>query len=539
RGGGGGGGGGGAAPGAAPLTGAAPGSDERVLLTAFDVIPAVAASRRMVYVATPDGIGVLDRTFRRWLPPLTRLGGYRGGPVTAIAADPVEDGVWVATTGAIAYYRPTIGTLTGTVVPGVIDAIVFDQRDPAEGAFVHASGGWTLVSHTGLASAVTPARLPPPEARVQSMTLGDVYRAYPALQATAPLLTRDAELRSWPVIAGTKVPDQSEVWLGTEGGGLFRVDPLFSRGEQYPFGLLETGAGALAPAADGVWIGGLGRSRVGRSGLTFASTDLQQWRWVGGSVAQPLGGVRANRLAVRGTTAWIAGDHGLVRLDTRDPTRALAWSAGNGLPSDAALSVIATAGGAWVGTARGLAFVATAPDARAARAADVRGPIARDTPVRALLLAGDTLWIGSDAGLLLLRGAAPDSAPRRIAVTDARLARPVRALARSDSLVAVATANDLVVLDPHRAAVVHRFDAVDPSLVRGINALAMDAKTLWVAGDGGVLVIPRANAASRILPVPAVVPAQAYDVLLDDDYAWIATPAGVLRLRRLSDGTVR
>ena len=39
-----------------------------------------------------------------------------------------------------------------------------------------------------------------------------------------------------------------------------------------PYGLLDGGAGALAPAANGVWVAGLGLSPE-RGGLTFATAE--------------------------------------------------------------------------------------------------------------------------------------------------------------------------------------------------------------------------------------------------------------------------
>jgi len=540
------------APGGA---GSAPGSvasprEDRVTLTAFDVIPAVAASQHTVYIATIDGIGALDRDFQRWLPPVSRAEGYPGGAVTAIAADPMEEGVWIALAGALVYYRPSLGQVLGSAIPGVIDAIVFDRRDPGAGAYLHGAMGWSLASRTGMVVPVDPARVPQPDARQAPSTLSDVYRSYPSLRAAGALLTRDDQLQSWPVIAGTSSPDRSEVWLGTRGGGLFRVDPLFLKGEQIPYGPLQTGTGALARDSGGIWMAGLGPggdagvigTTIGswRAGLAFASGDLQHWRWLDAPAsARVLSGARANRLSVRAPHAWVATDRGLALLDTRDASRALLWTQTTGLPDDRALAVAATESGAWVGTARGLAFVSVAGTSPVARASDVHSPNAPATAVRALLLAGDTLWIGSDAGVLLLRGASPDSAARLAALGDARLSRPVVALASSDSLVAVATERDLIVVDPQRAAVLPRFDVVNTSPLRRVNAMAMDGSTIWLAGDGGVLIVTRANGASRFLPAPGAVPAEAFDVVLDPDHAWVATRAGVLRLARSTDGGVR
>ena len=532
-----------AVPGGAAGAATPPGSarEDRVVLTAFDVVPAVAASQHTVYIATVDGIAALDRDFGRWLPPLALGAGYGSAPVTAMAADPVEEGVWVAMAGAVIYYRPAFGDISRGIAPGIVDAIVFDNRDASTGAYLHGAGGWALATRTGMVSPVDPSRVPPPGARTQPSTLAEVYAAYPSLRGAAPLLTRDADLQSWPVMSGAISPDRSEVWLGTRGGGLYRVDPLFLKGEQLPFGPLQTAIGALAHDSTGVWMAGLGGpGGAARAGVAHTSTDLQQWSWLRSpAVSRALAGARAIRMDVRGDRIWVATDRGAVLLATTDQDRALRWSATSGLPDDRTLSVAAADSGAWVGTARGLAFIESLGSAHAVRSSDVHVPAGPLAAVRALLLVGDTLWVGSDAGLLLVRGASPDSLPRRVAVNDARLSRPIVALAASDSLVALATARDLIVIHPRDASLVSRFDAVNIAAISPVNSIAMDAGTIWLAGDHGVLIVSRSSGASRLLAAPGIVPAEALDVMLDRDNAWIATPAGVVRLRRSPDGSVR
>jgi ligand-binding sensor domain-containing protein len=524
----------------APAPSASP-REDRVLLTAFDVIPAVAVSRHTVYVASVDGVAALDRDFGRWLPPVAFGPGFAAAGATVMAADPVEEGVWIATAGSVLYYRPSLGDIARGIAPGGVDAIVFDERNPGAGAFLHGAAGWALATRTGMVSPVDPSRVPPAAARSRPSSLAEVYAKYPSLRGAGALLTRDADLQSWPVMSGAIAPDRSEVWLGTAGGGLFRVDPLFMKGEQLPFGPLQTATGALARDSDGVWMAGVGAAAAtARSGLAHASEDLQRWRWLASpALSRALGGGRALRMSVRGSRLWVATDRGLVSLDASEAGHALRWTATSGLPDDRALSVAASDAGAWVGTARGLAFVGSDASARAARATDVRVIGGVSAAVRALVLAGDTLWVGSDAGVLLLRGASPDSALRTLAVDDARLSRPVMALAKSDSVVAAATDRDLLVILPSSASIISRFDAVDVAAIAPVSAMAMDASTIWLAGRGGVLVVARANGASRLRPAPGPIPAQALDVALDPNYAWVATPAGVVRLRRASDGGVR
>ncbi|MEJ7808897.1 MAG: hypothetical protein WKG32_00635 [Gemmatimonadaceae bacterium] len=514
--------------------------EDRVLVGSLDDITQVAVSQRMVFATTRDALATLDRQFGTWLPPLTVADGYPAGPATAIAADPVDDAVWVGTLGAVTFYRPLLDYHLSTIVPGQVQQIVFDRRDPGAGAYVLSSGTWTLISRTGNAMMADPARLPPPAFRIVTPRLEDLFREYPSLRSFQSLLTRDEQLQSWPLSAGSKQPDRSsEIWLGTRGNGLYKADPVFNKSEHFPYGLLAPGAAALAPAADGIWVAGLGGGRAQRSGLTFASEDLQRWRWLQGTLSRPLQGARTYALDVRGRIAWLATDRGAVRMDTQNDNDVRVWTLGNGLPDDRALAVAATARGAWIGTGRGVVFISDSGSGRGAARGAVSSTIVAGTPVRALLATGDTLWVGTESGLLLL--APGDTLPRRpaAAASDPRFRRPVVALARSDSEVVVALQDDIVRLALPDGRVLPRFEAVNIASLRGITAVDMDQSTIWAVGYGGVLVIARASGVSRFLAAPGEIPAEAYDVLLRGDYGWVATRAGLLRLRRVTGGSVR
>ena len=73
----------------------------------------------------------------------------------------------------------------------------------------------------------------------------------------------------------------------------------------------------------------------------------------------------------------------------------------------------------------------------------------------------------------------------------------------------------------------------------GVRALSMDGGTIWAAGPAGGVVYTRATGPSRFLGVPNDIPGEAFDVALGREHAWIATRDGVVRLRRLRDGSVR
>lgn len=519
--------------------------DDHILLPSLTAISGVAAGRRYVFITSPGGIGMYDRGFRQWLPPLTTLDGVTLERVDALAAEPSGESVWIAVPGMVLTYDPTFDMLSRAIVPGNVDVIAFDARNPGGGAYVRTTAGWWHVSTTGAARPLAAGELPPREALIVPPSYEELVREYPALSTFERLLTRDSELRSWPVSAAARAPDRSEVWLGTWGNGLYEIDPLFVRGEHRPFGLLGGSVGALAAAAEGIWMAGGSNGRAvlsagpafrvpERGGLTFASLDLQQWRWISPTTDRVLAAARVHALVVRVEEAWIATDRGLFVLDLSDRAPGGSMWSISGLPSDRVLSLAAQSDGIWAGTAGGLSFVPGRAGAGPPNAAE--GPvIAEGAAVHDLLFVGDTLWMATSSGLLLL----PPGSERasRLPGSEPRLSRPIRALARSDSMVLVALEHELLHVGVPGGAVA-RMLTVDGSVVGGVAVLAMDERTAWIGGPRGLFVLSRASGVSRLLRVPRELPGEVRDVVLMDGLTWVATSAGVVRLRRLEDGTV-
>ena len=503
--------------------------EDRVVIGEYSRLVGVAATRRHLFAAGPSGVAVYDRTFERWLPPvpLDEPGVVR---LTALAADAASEGVWIGLAGRVLHYSPVLDRLTSAFVPGVVDGFMFDARDPEAGAYVRTSDGWWLVSSAGFARPLAdPVReLPPPASRIAPPTLEDLYQRFPGLRGFERLLVRDDALRSFPVTDGAIAPERTLVWLSTLGGGLVEVDPLFNRGTPLPFGLLSPGAERLARAADGVWAAGSARFG-GRGGLTFASDDLQQWRWEDGGARLPFAGRIVNALLVRDGVAWAATDRGLLRIVVGDEGDASLLDAGDGLPSDAVLSLAARGDVVWAGTRDGIARLRDGPGG----AAVVDRTIGRGTAVRALVFVGDTLWAGTDAGVLLL----PPGATALVhhPAADPRLRRAVSAIAWSDSVVVVATADDVLRLEGGR--LLPPLAGLDVRSLGGVRGLAVDGWSIWVVGPRGAIEVDRASGVARALAAPDVGGAL-HDVVLTDAFVWLAGDGGLVRLTR-TGGRVR
>jgi hypothetical protein len=77
--------------------------------------------------------------------------------------------------------------------------------------------------------------------------------------------------------------------------------------------------------------------------------------------------------------------------------------------------------------------------------------------------------------------------------------------------------------------------ALDVAQVGQVTRLAMDDRTIVMTGTNGVVVLQRGGGV-RTLRVPADVPGPVLDVAMSRDWIWLATPEGLVRLRRASDG---
>lgn len=511
-------------------------SQDVVTIGSFAVVQAIGVSRQYVFAGTESGIAIYDRNFQRWLPPLTGTSGYGDDQITVMVADPVEDALWYGVPGGIVVYRPNTEQMQRSMVTGIPDFIAFDRSGTGD-AWVRASGQWTRVSRGGMA--VPASQAPSSSQLIIPATLADVYRRFPTLRGQLPFLMRsrlaDRAMIAAQPISGTITPDRvTEAWLGTNGEGIWRVDATFMQGDAFRFGPMERGTGAIAPAADGIWIAGLGRSQL-HGGISYGSNDMQHWEWIEGTIAVPMRGTAARALAVRQNRAWVGTENGLYRFRLDGIRDVISWTSLDGLPADRVYAVAPRTDGAWVGTERGIAWVSDTAQFRDAATRGIERVLLANMPVRALLAQGDTLWLGTDAGLMALDTKTDALLRPRSDLPE--LSHPVRSIALSDSVLLVATDESLVSLSPRGTREPVRLN-MDVQSVGQVTRIAIDNNTIVVAGISSVLVTQRDGSAERRLQVGRELPAPVLDVVLHDEWIWLATADGLVRIRRASDGRI-
>ena len=493
--------------------------DERTLVTDLSHVTAVAATDLVVYAATRQALAVYDRGTGSLREVLGVIDGYPPGPVAAMVADPTDDMVWLAGLGLWVSYDPLSRRFEAGALPGPSDQVVIDRNDPSRGAFFHTAAGWYLVPRIGFA-AQPAAGVPPPGSRIAGLGPAELLARAPAFDAVRLRIERDEHLRTWPLTSAVMTPARNEVFVGTDGNGVFRVDLTAYGTERLPAGLLAAPTGAVAASEELVCAGSDARYRATRRGITCFRPDLTGFTYYEGTSLAGLAATTVRRLLSTPRTLWVAGDQGALCLDARSgETRQLL--ARQGLPSEDVRALAAAPGGVWIGTSRGLAFV---PDTGVAPRAMIS--LVLDAAVLSLAAHQDTLWVGTAAGLYLLAPGADTPVPA--APGQPELAAPVLALAAKGDTVLAATDRRLV----WRAGGTWHALVPPGAPVGQFTALAADRDGFWVAGTGGLAFYQPARGLWRALTAPGDVPQPVSDVAAGRDYVWAATPAGVLRLDR-------
>jgi ligand-binding sensor domain-containing protein len=484
--------------------------EERVVVSDFSTITALAASSFTMYAATPRGLLVYDRGARRWQLPVTRLDGYPDAAVRVALADLADEAVWLGTTEGWARYDPRIRQWQSGPAAGGVSDLAQDVNDPAAGVYLRTATGWSFLPRGALLPFGNRA---PPTTAVRPLDPRAALARAPQADALRALILTDPQLRTYQFTAAAATSDRGELFFGTSGVGVVRLDGFGARWETLAYGLPAPGARALAPASDGVWVG-LDPRPGERGGLALLPAELDGARWLGGAGATGLGFRSVRRLLTVRGRLWAATEQGIATIDPANERVAL-------FHLDEPIALAAAPDGIWVGTTRGLAFVA---DGGAITDYEVGG-----VSVLSLVTAGDSVWIGGVSGLgLLAPGARAPVVPAELAAAPA-LRAPIVALARRGDTLVAATRDQIAWREPQTG----RWTVQRPNADVGrLTALAPDPLGIWIGGDLGVTLWRPATGARRTLRVPEDLPAAARDLLVQPPYLWVATDSGVVRLVR-------
>jgi signal transduction histidine kinase/ligand-binding sensor domain-containing protein len=490
--------------------------------------------------------------------PVVDPAGIVGQDVEAMAQG--TSALWIASNRGLARFDPATGRLAAERVPaniGTIQCVLVGHdgrvwigsehglwaRRPSEQDFVQVP----LESPSAEAS-ISVLRLL--EDHAGTLWIGThlhgTFTIAQGASASAPLrAAHDADLAGDTVYALTDAGN-GEVWIGTYGGGIVRVDadrraPLRERHDPArATSLLDDDIAALLRDRSGiVWVA----SAYGLSRYDTRYDDIKTLHGGPGHLVRDVNVPAV--LATSGRRVFVAtGAHGLQVIDVRsgaarfldaDPAHP-----GTSLPRARVISMAEAANGdVWIGTQGGL-FRTSADGSRVERISVPGRALTSD--VWALLVDGATLWMGGSDGLWELdtSGKPPLTARRHI---DGELGHTqVRALAMGHGhALWIGTNGRVFRLQRPGAALEHlRVDPRDPSALPGgltSGLLVDDQGRLWVGTLGQGLQVqtgqrPDGLPLFRRITVRDGLPNNGVDALVRDadGQVWASTDDGLARI---------
>ena len=492
---------------------------DRVLISDFSEITAVAASPFKVYAATLNGLIIYDRGAGTFDLPQTRLDGYPAAQVRFAVADPVGNGVWLGTQDGWAHYNQDINQWDSGIIPGGARDGFLDAQDPASGFYVLGLNTWYVIQRGGLA-AIPTSNVPGLNRRNGPQSARALLARAPVVSGMQGRLLTDARLRTYQFTSGSMTQDRpNEMFLGTTGLGLLRVDPLSGQGVPLAFGIPNQRASVVVAGPGGVWT--VGSARAGeRRALTWVAEDLSKFTTNEDALGRGTSVLLAQRMLYANDALWLGTALGLYQMPGGGGTGRF-YDVGSGLPGPDVLSLAKAPDGIWVGTAQGLAHITA--DGAVTRMAGY------DRAVTALVAQRESLWVGTQDGLALLEpGSTAPAVPQELAAVTT-LRAPVVALANAHDTIVVALADQLGWRNPADGS----WTLLRPRAPLGtITALAPDAGGVWIAGTSGLVFWDIGHQTFHGVSVPNDVPAAIRDVTVEGDYVWAATDAGLVRLSR-------
>jgi hypothetical protein len=442
--------------------------DNRVVISDFSQIDAVAASSWFIYAATPRGLLIYDRVARRFRPPVTRLDGFPEGRVRRAAADPSGNAVWLDLGSALGYARYDVDGRAWT--RGFLPSRQFDG---------------ILTVDAALAGA----------------PIADAMRA---------AILSDQRLRTHQFTSAATTPDRPEIYFGTNGMGMVRVDKQTGEWDVLSYGLVAPGVGAVAIGSGGVWAAANARASE-RRGISWVDNDVSVTRAIEGyGAALGFNFLSSRRLLSAGGHLWLATEQGVLRIDP-----ATFRSRVFDLPQ--ATSLARAPDGVWVGTRRGL-FIITADDRVTAFGSSAAGGLA----ITSLVAVRDTLWVGTTAGL----GRVVPGSEAIVPVVD-RVT--VYALARLQDTLLMATDRELRWRGQDSPE--WRSLPIPLNLGTPTSLSAATEKGVWIGGTQGLAFADIQRSFIHVHTVPLEIPGAVRDIAIDRDYLWAATDSGLVRIQ--------
>ena len=489
-------------------------SEDRVVIGDYSRISSVAVGQTEVYLSTPESVALWNPGFQEWKGPYQPPTlDYLAGVFEALV-DPLDNSLWMARSSGWVHFQETIQLWDRGTAPGRVQAIAFDRANPGAGLFLRTTNGWFVV---GIGSGVAQPSRPPADPEFP-VTPEQALRQLPTLRSNSAAILRTPGLGTARYSAAAEAFDRQGWYVGTWGAGLLYLPTGAALPERVPFGLRGNVARSLFRDPRGVWVA-TNQTATAPAAITLVRSDLGSFFTLTGSPAFGLRYHQSADMVGNGEDLWVATDIGAVRVPTGGGSIEV-FDETRGLPDRRALSLAAYRGNVYVGSQRGMVRIDDSLHV---------SPVAPGFFGRAwaLALSPDTVWVATNLGIryaledsdvLLEPGALRASPGFQV---------PVRDLAwKADTLVGL-TRDEMLWRDPESGGW-----TLGPNLsglLGRLYRMALWRDGFWVAGERGVVWAGVGGSGQALLRVGEDLPGVPFDLVVQGQYLWVGTNAGVVR----------
>ena len=502
-------------------------ADERVVITDFQRVTALARASDRLFAATDGGLVVRNEAFGRWELPVTVEDGYPVSRVIALAWDRRDGTLWLSTADArLLQLEPRDKRFLDEIrLTDPLRRIIPSDQDPSALLVQRGSRWYSLdpfsrqlspVGRDAADRAVAADFFLRERRQLLTSSRFDASRAFIASRGS----------RRFQVTDAMPAAQLGEFWIASYGGFLFRYDAFSGQSEPVDYGLVGERGGTVLADSSGVWFAP--GEAVDRYAISRADPELEVWQvWDAegtGLIDRNVPADPVHAMLEVGGQLWVGGDRGLYRFDGSTWHREARAQLGAGARVLSLSAGPEGLGGVWAGTDRGLYRLP--------------GPgLSADPPrlgarrITALASHAGRLWVGTDRGLTAYAGGAGGGP--ETAAADIPPGR-VWSMKSLDNRLYVAIDRDVWWLEDDAWV---RADALG---VLVAPATALDARddVVWIGSDDGLTVWntvsgeqTRYSFSAGDLPTGARGEIGVTSVsVIGPDAAWLMTPAGAIRM---------
>jgi ligand-binding sensor domain-containing protein len=494
-----------------------------------------------VYFATTGGITRFNHYNRQWQEPYTVSDGLPVNEVRLVAFDAATGFLWCATAAGISYLEPASLLWQNFYY----DEMGFHPGETAQSLgfsddrrvlLVTDRSRWFASSNSsGFFSSIAPiagdagirwhGRQAKPEPPPPYLFLPDGLMYNEEKKSIS-----DTHLRTFQVTCWARDEWQT-LWLGTWGLGAGRADLNTSRLDMLPHGLWSPVVMAMDSDEEAIWLGGVQSEKAGPAGITrwideSSAPEYLEPRFITGFYEDRITAIAADRQAV-----WFGTLNGLTRHDKKRNIFRTFFQTDH-LSDPRITDLVLTENKLWVGTEAGLSCISQSvkgkKDSFSVEVIDFKNT--GTTPINDLALHENLLWAATEYGLyrydLVDRSGEFYQGPLGpgTQATFAVVCWGPEVWYATDRGIS-ALVEDEAIFDQWPLRSLRN----EPVTGR-INRLAADDRSLWAAGEDGVLRLDRNENRWIHYTVEDGLPDnRVLCILTGGDYVWFGSVSGLTR----------